>query len=144
MPLGREVKRAAPCSFSLLPLNFHGTEGQGGAGFGISPPSVAALVVYACQRVGRVNGVNICFALPLLNFPGPGGDVFWKISTIGGGAFVICIPACRESERTEPFSFALAPFNFHGEEGRCFSVDLYNLRRRFRWIHTSGTGGDAR
>ena len=113
-PAGREGMRAEPFIFALPPLNFHGAGGRGGAGFDGSLLSAAALLVYVCQRVGRVNGENFYFALPLFNFPGSGSGVFLQISTIGGGAFGICMPACREGERTEPFFFALAPFHFPG------------------------------
>ena len=92
---------------------------QGGAGFGGLLPSAATLLVYSYQRVGRANGVNFLFALPLLNFPGPGVGVFRKISTIGGGAFRICMPACREGEQIE-HCFCVSAVQFSGREGGVF------------------------
>ena len=107
MPLGRERKRAAPFSFALPPLNFHGTEGRGGAGFGGSLPSVAALLVYACQRVGRASVLNIILLACAYQFSPTGGLCFRGFCTIDGGAFVGFMPLGQEGKRAEPFSFAL-------------------------------------
>ena len=78
IPLGREGKRALPFSFALSPLNLHGTGGQGGAGFVGSILPAAALLVNACQRVGRASVLNVCFLLFLRRsiFPHRGA-VFW-------------------------------------------------------------------
>ena len=71
--------------------------GRGAVFYGRSLQSVAALLVYARQRVGRVSGLNIFFALLPFYFPGPEGGVFRQISTIGGGAFsMLCMPAGKE------------------------------------------------
>ena len=63
MSVGREGKRAEPLYFALPPMSFHGAGGQGGAGFGGSLPSAAALLVYARQRVERASVLNFCFLL---------------------------------------------------------------------------------
>ena len=62
------------------------------------------------------------FALLPMNFYGAGGgrgSGFWWISTLGGGAFGICRPACREGEHFDHFVFACA-FQFSLTGGRCF------------------------
>ena len=51
-PLGRGGKRDAPFYFALPPFKFNGSGERGGAGSGGSIVSAAALLVYACQRVG--------------------------------------------------------------------------------------------
>ena len=81
--------------------------GPRGGGFDGYSPSAAVFSVYACQGVGRANGVNVVLsALPLLNFLGPGGGIFWQISTTGGGAFgILCMSASQEGELGEPFCF---------------------------------------
>ena len=68
MPASREGTLAEPFSFALRPMRFHGAGGQGGAGFGASLRSVVALVVYVCQRVGRVSVLNIFSFACALNF----------------------------------------------------------------------------
>ena len=97
MLLGREGKRAAPISFALPPLNFHGAGGRGGAGFVASILSAAVLLIYACQRVGWASVLNVCFLLFSRRsiFPDRGavfmGDIynrrrrFWWIHVIGTG-----------------------------------------------------------
>ena len=77
MTLGREGKRAAPFSFALPPLNFHGAGGRGRASFGGSLP-----LADTCKRDGR------------------GG--FWKVSTIGGGVLVY---ACQRVGRVSVQNF---------------------------------------
>ena len=66
-----------------------------------------------------------------MNFHGAGGargSGFRVIATLGGGAFGICMPACREGEHTEPFFCACA-------------VQLFRTGRRyFRGISTVGGG----
>ena len=102
----QRVRRASGLNFivALAPLNFPRPRGGGFDGYS---PSAAVFSVYACQGVGRANGVNVVLsALPLLNFLGPGGGIFWQISTTGGGAFgIICMSASREGELGEPFFF---------------------------------------
>ena len=91
--------------------------------------SAAALLVYACQRVGRASGLNLsCFAP--FHFHGAGGSVFRQISTIGGGAFsTLCMPAGPEGQLGERL-FSLPLLNFPGAvEGRV---------SEFRWIATLG------
>ena len=129
MPAGRERKRAAPFPFALPPMNFHGTGGRGGASLGESLPSAAALLVYVCQRVERANGVNVFSTLPLLSFPGPEGDGFWQIFTIGGGAFGVCMPACREGERTELLFLCLRRSIFPAWGG-VFQKSLQTIAKR--------------
>ena len=97
MPLGREGKCAVPFSFVLPPLNFNGSGGRGGAGFVGSILSAAALLVYACQRVGWANVLNLGFLLFLRRSISPDlGAVFlediynrrrrfWWIHVIGSG-----------------------------------------------------------
>ena len=87
---------------------------------GRSLQSVATLLIYACQRIGRANGLDYLFALERFHFPGAGGGVFWQISTIGGGAFGICMPACREGERSERFVFCACDVPFSLTAGQCF------------------------
>ena len=60
MPEGREGKLAEPFSFDFSPMNLHGAGGQGEARFGGSLRSAEALLVYACQRVGRTSILNLC------------------------------------------------------------------------------------
>ena len=67
--------------------------------------------------VGRdvERGKYFLFAVPPLIVPAPGGDIFWQISTIGGGAFGGYMPTCREGERAELLFFACAfPFSRSG------------------------------
>ena len=118
MPAGREGKRAALISFAFLPINFHGAGGRGGAGFGGSLPSAAALLIYACQRVGRASVLIFFFSAYAVQFSRTGGPCFRGISTIGGGAFGRYMPAGREGERAALISFAFLPLNFHGAGGR--------------------------
>ena len=97
--------------FALQLFDFFGVGakgGQGGACFGGTLPSATALLVCACQRVGRVRTRRSGFR--------------W-ISTLGGGAFGICKPACREGEHTDHFVFACA-FQFSLTGGRCFRGSL--------------------
>ena len=63
MSLGREGKQAEPFSFALPPLNIHGAGGRGGAVSGGLILSAAALLIYACQRVGWASVLNVCFLL---------------------------------------------------------------------------------
>ena len=100
MSLGRERKQAEPFSFAPPPLNNHGAGGRGGTDSGGSILSAAALLIYACQRVGRKSVLNFCFLLCLRRsiFPDREGVVLY---------------------------------------------DLYNRRRRYKWIHVNGTGGEA-
>ena len=58
MPLRRKGKHASPFSFAFPPLNFDGSGGRGGASLVGSLPLAAALLVYACQGVGRAKWVN--------------------------------------------------------------------------------------
>ena len=54
-------------------------------------------------REGR-RGTQFSFALPPLNFDGTGGregSGFRWIATFGGGESGMCMPACREGERTK-------------------------------------------
>ena len=67
--------RCAVFSFTFA-VEFLRSERARGSKFDGSLPSAAALLVYAYQRVGRANGVKLFFALPLLNFPGPGSGGF--------------------------------------------------------------------
>ena len=92
------------------------------------------LLVYACQRIKRANGLNYLVALAPFHFPGTGGAVFRPISTIGDGAFGICMPADRESKRGEPFFCAsvVRRFRSGGEGGARESV--------FQWNSTLGDG----
>ena len=96
---------------------------------GLSLQSVATLLVYACQRIGRANGLNYLFALGWFHFPEAGGGVFREISAIGGGAFGICMPACREGDRTERFVYCACAVPFSLTAGQCF-----------RGISTIGSG----
>ena len=96
MPAGREGKRAEAFFFAIPPLNFNGARARRGAGFGGSLPSAAALLVYACQRVGRANGLNFFFALAPFNYPVPGGGVF------GGSlqlAAAVLVETCQRDGR---------------------------------------------
>ena len=61
--MGREGKQAEPFSFALPPLKFHGEGVRGEAVIGGLLPSAAALLVYACQRVGRASGLTFVFVL---------------------------------------------------------------------------------
>ena len=99
MPAGQEGKCAEPFSLALLPWNFHGAGGRGGKGLGGSLPSAAALLVYACQRVGRGSGLN--FAFSLLIFLGLRGGVLRRSSPNGGAAFGIFMPASREGKQDD-------------------------------------------
>ena len=72
--------------------------------------------------------MKLFFALQLFDFFGVGGGKrsgFRWISTLGGGAFGICMPACRKGEHTEPLFFIFT------DRGAVFSGDLYSRRRRF-------------
>ena len=118
MPEGREGRRAASLFFAFWPLNFLGARGREEAGFGGSLP-LAALLVYACQRVGRANKLNLLFFVRApFNFPGPGARCFQVISTIRGGAFSGYMQTGRDRKRDVQFSFALPALNFDGEGGR--------------------------
>ena len=67
-------------------------------------------------REGKRGGF-LFFALPLLNFLGPGG-VFFRADLYNRrrGAFGICIPAYREGERTELlFGACAVSFSRSGE-----------------------------
>ena len=75
MPAGREGKRGERFSFALPRMNFHGLGGRGGQGPGGSLPSAAALLIYACQRVGRTNGLNSFLRFHRSIFP-EGGALF--------------------------------------------------------------------
>ena len=59
MSLGREGKQAEPFSFALPPLNIHGPGGRGGTVSGGLILSVAALLIYACQRIGPKSVLNV-------------------------------------------------------------------------------------
>ena len=71
------------------------------------------------------------------------GSGFRWIAILGGGTSGICMPACRESERTELLFLRLRRSVFQ-DRGAVFSGDLHNRLPRFCWIHASGTGGEAR
>ena len=88
----------------------------------ISLQSAAALLVYACQPVGRASGLNHSSFAPF-HFHGAGGGVFRQISTIDGGAFsMLCMPAGREGELGERFfRFRCSIFP---EQGRGGSADF--------------------
>ena len=117
MPEGREGKLAESFSFALPPMNFHGAGGQGGAGFGGFLRSAEALLVYACQRVGRTSILIFIFRLRISVFLNRGW-CFRAISTIGGGAFGGFMPLGRKGKRAAPFSFVLPPVRFHGSGRR--------------------------
>ena len=96
MPLGQEGKRTAP---------FHGLGGRGGAGFGGSLPSAAALLVYACQRGGRASELNFVFSP--LDFLGPRGGVFdGSLPTAGP----LLIYSCQRVGRANGVSFLFLRF----------------------------------
>ena len=73
MPAGQERMRAEPLYFALSPLNFHGVGVRGGASLGRSLPSAAALLAYACQRIGRANILKIVFCACAVRFSRTGG-----------------------------------------------------------------------
>ena len=58
--------------------------------------------------------------------------------------FGICMPTYREGKHTELFVFLCLHRSFFRDRGAVFSGDIHNRRRRFWWIHASGTGGEAR
>ena len=76
MSASLEGELGEQCFFALQLFDWFGVSGRGGAGFGGSLPSAAALLVYACQRVRRGSGLNFVFALAPSSFPGPGGVVY--------------------------------------------------------------------
>ena len=118
LPEGREGERVGPFSYALPPMNFHGARAQGGASFGGSLRSAAALLVYACQRVGRASVLNLFFCAYAVPFSLTAGRFFRGIFTIDEGAFGGYMPAGQEGKRAEPFFFSLSPLNFHGAGGR--------------------------
>ena len=61
------------CAFAV---EFSRSGGERGKGFRGSLPSVAVFLVYTCQRVRRMSGLNFVFALAPLDFLGPRGGVF--------------------------------------------------------------------
>ena len=109
MPAGREGKRAAPFYIALPPLNFHEAGGQGGAGFGGSLHSTAALFVYSyklCREDGRTEFVFIRLRISV--FPDQGamfsGDLysrrrrFWWIRAMETGGEACCtVPFCASA-----------------------------------------------
>ena len=99
-------------------MNFDGVGGQGGAGFGETLPSTAALLAYAYQRVGRASILNLIFLCLRRLFSRTGGRCFLGISTVGGSAFGGYMPAGREGKCAAPFSFVLPPMSFHGAGGK--------------------------
>ena len=110
---GREGKRAAPFSFALPPLNFHGTGGQAGAGFGGSLPSAAALLVNTCKLRREDERTEFIFIRLRISAFSDQGVEFRGIYTIGGSTIGFK-PLGREGNCTAPFPFALPPLNFHG------------------------------
>ena len=54
-------------------------------------------------------------------FPNRGAVFFLQITAIGGGAFGVCMPACREGKRPE-ILFAVAPFHFPGAGCAVFNI----------------------
>ena len=75
---------------------------------GRSLQSAAALLVYACQRVGRASVLNFLFFADR-------EAVFWGDLYSRRRRYM---PAGQEGMRAEPFYFALLPWNFHGAGGR--------------------------
>ena len=110
MPEGRGGNLAEPFSFALPPMNIQGARRQGGAGFGGSIHSAAALLVYAC-KLCREDERTDCFFIHLriLVFPGRGvvfsGDLynrrrrFWWIHAFGTGGEARCtVPFCTSAD----------------------------------------------
>ena len=89
--------------------------------------------------MARASGLNFVLCVSAVQFSRIGGRCFRGISTIGGGAFGGYMPAGQKGMRAEPF-FALTPLNFH-EAGGQVLVDRYPRRRRFWYMHASGSGG---
>ena len=101
MPEGRKGKRAEPFSFALPPMNFNGAGGQGGAGFGGSLHSAAALLVYACKLGREDERTELFFLRQCISiFPDQGvvfsGDLYnrrrrvWCVQAIGAGGEALC------------------------------------------------------
>ena len=69
---------------------------------------VAALLVYACQRVQRASGLNFVFAHVPLKFPGPGGGVY-------DGSLpsteMLSVYSCHLFERANRVIFVLVRFH---------------------------------
>ena len=90
--------------------------GKGGAGFGGSLLSAAALLVYACKlcRLERMSVLSFYLFTCAFKFSLTRGRCFRGICTIGGGASGGFIPLRWEGKRAAPFPFALPPLKFHG------------------------------
>ena len=76
--------------FALQLFDFFGVgarEGRGGVCFGGYLLSAAALLVYACQRVGRARTLNCFFGACTVKCFRTGGRCFRGISTIGDSTF---------------------------------------------------------
>ena len=104
----------------LAPFHFPGAEG---GVFRSSLQSAAALWwIHAIGTGGEARcAVLFCaFVVQLLRGGGARENGFWCIVTVGGGAFGICMPACREGDYTELLFFVLAPFNFPGPASGIF------------------------
>ena len=85
------------------------------------------------RRTGGETFEPFSFALPPMSFHGAGGargSGFWWISTLGRGAFSICMPACREGKHTKHFFIRLRISIFQ-DRGRCLRGDLYKRWRSF-------------
>ena len=113
---------------------------------GRSLQSVTALLVYACQRIGRESGLNVFFALAPFYLPAAVGGVFRQISTIGCGSFsILFMSVSREGELGELrfLSFSCSIFPEWGGDGERVSVDLCPWRRRLWYTHVSVSKGRA-
>ena len=142
MPTGREGKLGEPFYFALPLFKF---PGPGGVFFWQILQPAAALLVYACQRVGRASGLNLDFCVCAIPFSRSEGQCFRVISTIGGGAVGGYMPAGREGKRAAPFSFVLRPLNFLGVGGRggaSFGGSLPSAAALW-YMHVSVSGGRA-